>query len=145
MISSKAGAIKQYCSVCKATLDMAVVDTVQSDEVTWLKCPRCNGILPHMMSRDETRSTETPPAPAPQAAAAAVAEAEAPAAIPESERQDARDYDPAQTYRVGEIVYHRSINQYGRILEKTQLPGRRAVIRVQFETGGEPMTLREAQ
>jgi hypothetical protein len=144
MISSKVRSIRQYCSVCKATLDMAVVDTVQNDEVTWLKCPRCNGILPHMMSRDESRDPETSPAPAITATAANVAEVEAPAAIPEADRQAARDYDPAQTYGVGDIVYHRSINQYGRVIEKKQLPGRRAVIRVQFEAG-EPMTLREAQ
>jgi hypothetical protein len=139
MITSKARTIRQYCSVCKATLDMAIVDTVQDHEVTWLKCPRCNGILPHMMSRDETREPETPPA------AVAVAEptVAVPAAIPEPERAAARDYDPASTYEVGDIVYHRSINQYGRVVEKTTLPGQRAAIRVQFEAG-EPMTLREA-
>lgn len=143
MISSKVRAIRQYCSVCKATLDMAVVDTVQSDEVTWLKCPRCNGILPHMMSRDEPRDTETPPAPATPVTTAIVTGAEAPAAIPEGDREKARDYDPTQTYEVGEIVYHRSINQFGRVVEKTLLPGRRAVVKVQFEAG-DPMTLREA-
>jgi len=69
---------------------------------------------------------------------------EAPAAIPESDRGGARDYDPAQTYEVGDIVYHRSMNQYGRVVEKTLLPGNRAVIRVQFEAG-EPISLREGQ
>jgi hypothetical protein len=142
MITSKARTIRQYCSVCKASLDMAVVDTVQSDEVTWLKCPRCNGILPHMLSREEARETETPPAPAAPAVATTATGAQTPAAIPDSDRQSARDYDPAETYQVGEIVYHRSINQYGRVVDKTQLPGRRAVIKVQFEAE-EPMTLRE--
>ena len=141
MISSKVmKTIRQYCSVCKATLDMSVVDTVQSDEVTWLKCPRCAGILPHMLSRDETRVEETPSEPVAEAAPPI----EAPAAIPEADRGDARDYDPAQTYAVGDIVYHRSMNQYGRVVEKTLLPGNRAVIRVQFEAG-EPISLREGQ
>jgi hypothetical protein len=141
MISSKARTIRQYCSVCKATLDMAVVDTVQDHEVTWLKCPRCNGILPHMMSSDEpasqaeTSQQETPPA--------AVATSDAPAAIPESDRAAARDYDPAQSYAVGDVVYHRSLNLFGRVVEKTALPGRRSAIRVQFD-GGDSMTLREA-
>jgi hypothetical protein len=140
MITSKARTIRQYCSVCKATLDMAVVDTVQDHEVTWLKCPRCNGILPHMMSRDEARELETPPAPV----AVAEVPVEAPAAIPEIERNGAQDYDPTLTYEVGAVVYHRSFNQYGRVVEKTQLPGRRAAIRVQFEAGL-PMTLREGE
>jgi hypothetical protein len=142
MISSKARTIRQYCSVCKATLDMAVVDTVQDHEVTWLKCPRCNGILPHMMSSDEA------PAPSeaaqPEAPPAAVSTYEpAPAAIPEADRAVARDYDPTQSYTVGDVVYHRSLNLFGRVVEKTALPGRRSAIRVQFD-GGDPMTLREA-
>jgi hypothetical protein len=131
MISSTR-TIRQYCSVCKATLDMAVVDTVQEHEVTWLKCPRCNGILPHMISREEPREVETP----------APAVVEAPSGIPESERTGARDYDPSHTYEVGEIVYHRSLNRYGRVVEKTVLPGHRAAVRLQFEDG-ESMTLRE--
>jgi hypothetical protein len=135
MILSGTRMIQQYCSVCKATLEMAVVDTVQDHDVTWLKCPRCNGILPHMVSRDE----EAPVAEAPPAAAPPVV---APTAIPEAERGSARDYDAALTYQVGEVIYHRSFNQFGRVLEKIQLAGNRAVIRVQFETG-EPLNLRE--
>jgi hypothetical protein len=132
--------IQQYCSVCKATLEMAIVDTVQDQDVTWLKCPRCNGILPHMLTRaEDAPSEETPPAPAVPATPAA-----APTAIPEAERGTARDYDSSHTYQVGEVIYHRSFNQFGRVLEKTQLAGRRAVIRVQFETG-EPLNLREGQ
>ena len=57
VISSSARTISQYCSVCKATLDMSVVDTVQDNEVTWLKCPRCKGILPHMGSDDAEKTT----------------------------------------------------------------------------------------
>ncbi len=140
MISSKVRTIRQYCSVCKATLDMSVVDTVQGDEVTWLKCPRCAGILPHMLSREEARPEETPSEPA----TVAPPPAEAPAAILESERGAARDYDPGQRYEVGDIVYHRSMNQYGRVVEKSVLPGNRTTIRVQFETG-DPITLREGQ
>jgi hypothetical protein len=131
MISSTR-TIRQYCSVCKATLDMAVVDTVQEHEVTWLKCPRCNGILPHMITREEPREAEVP----------APAVVETPAGIPELERTGARDYDPSLTFVVGEIVYHRSLNRYGRVVEKTVLPGQRAALRVQFEDG-ESMTLRE--
>jgi len=139
MISSKTRSIRQYCSVCKATLEMAVVDTVQDHEVTWLKCPRCNGILPHMMSSESPEETEAPPA---AVAAPATTLRETPAAIPETDRAGSRDYEPGKTYEVGEIVYHRSLNLYGRVIEKTALPGRRAAIRVQFD-GGEPMTLRE--
>lgn len=131
MVQSSVRTIRQYCSVCKATLDMAVVDTVQDHEVTWLKCPRCNGILPHMISDDE-EATEKPQAEA----------VEPETGFSEEERTTAQDYDASLTYEVGQVVYHRSINSFGRVVEKTVLPGQRAAIRVQFE-GGDEMTLRE--
>ena len=121
---------------------MAVVDTVQDHEVTWLKCPRCNGILPHMMSHDELQETLEPPVIAATTTAAAAVVTETPVAIPEPERATARDYEPGLTYQVGEIVYHRSLNAFGRVVEKTALAGHRAAIRVQFD-GGDSMTLRE--
>lgn len=124
--------IRQYCSVCKATLDMGVVDTVQDHEVTWLKCPRCNGILPHMLSSEDEAPKQSEPE---------VVEAPA-TGFDESERQAALDYDASGTYEVGQVVYHRSINKFGRVAEKTMLPGGRAAIRLVFEDGDE-MTLRE--
>lgn len=143
MISSSAKTIRQYCSVCKATLDMAVVDTVQDNDVTWLKCPRCSGILPHMISRDETPE-ETVAESQPEAPLATASPAPAPAGIPQAERDSARDYDSAATFEVGEVVYHRPFNQHGRVTEKTALPGQRAAIQVQFENG-DILTLREGQ
>ena len=127
--------IRQYCSVCKATLDMSIVDTVQDHEVTWLKCPRCNGILPHMLSSDEEPVAAPPAAQSPPAAAP-------PTAFSEAEKESARDYDAAGHYQSGQVVYHRSLNKFGRVIEKTVLAGQRAAIRVRFEDGDE-MTLRE--
>src|SRR5512145_270286 len=139
---SSARTIRQYCSVCKATLDMSIVDTVQDHEVTWLKCPRCNGILPHMLASDEAE-----PAPQVTAAVASPGPAAAPAPAPaaafnEDEKQAAQDYDAASAYQAGQVLYHRSFNKFGRVVEKTVLPGQRAAIRVRFEDG-EEMTLRE--
>jgi hypothetical protein len=131
MVTS-ARTIRQYCSVCKATLDMSVVDTVQDNEVTWLKCPRCNGILPHMIASEEE----------PAAATAAPAAEPASGEFSEIERGAAQDYDSAAMYEVGQVVYHRSINKFARVVAKTVLPGQRAAIRVRFEDG-EEMTLRE--
>jgi hypothetical protein len=124
--------IRQYCSVCKASLDMSIVDTVQDHEVTWLKCPRCNGILPHMIASEEE----------PAAATAAPAAEPASGEFNEIERGAAQDYDSAAMYEVGQVVYHRSINKFARVVAKTVLPGQRAAIRVRFEDG-EEMTLRE--
>jgi hypothetical protein len=137
MVSS-ARTIRQYCSVCKATLDMRVVDTVQDHEVTWLKCPRCSGILPHMSSGDE----DSPAQVVQQAAEQSGTEASPAAGFSEEERAAALDYDAGSTYEVGQVVYHRSMNKFGRVAEKTTLPGQRSAIRVVFEDD-EEMTLRE--
>lgn len=142
MVSSSVRTIRQYCSVCKATLDMAVVDTVQAHEVTWLKCPRCNGILPHMGTADEELDDAPVTTGASPAAAPAPPPAEAEVGLDAQQRAEARDYDPASRYEVGEVLYHRSINRYGRVVAKSILPGQRAAIRVQFDDG-EEMTLRE--
>ena len=127
--------IRQYCSVCKATLDMSIVDTVQDHEVTWLKCPRCNGILPHMLSGEEGAAA------APRTSEPRVVEAPSPG-FSDEERAAALDYDAAAAYQVGQVLYHRSINKFGRVIEKTVLPGQRAAVRVRFDDG-EEMTLRE--
>ncbi len=126
--------IRQYCSVCKATLEMAVVDTVPDNEVTWLKCPRCNGILPHMMS-EEPAAVETASSQTEEATTGA-------SGFDAAEREAAVDYEASGSYEVGQLLYHRSFNAYGRVIEKTVLPGNRAAIRVRFEDG-EEMMLRE--
>ena len=135
VISSSERTIRQYCSVCKATLDMVVVDTVEDNEVTWLKCPRCRGILPHMSSDEPEKPTTE------SAHAGPEPEAETATGFSEEEEASAVDYDPHLTYEVGQVVYHRSINRYGRVAEKKVLPGNRCVIHVAFEE--EVMTLRE--
>ena len=138
MVSS-ARTIRQYCSVCKATLDMGVVDTVQDHEVTWLKCPRCSGILPHMSAGDEESSPKDAVQPPSEVDGT---EASPAAGFSEEERAEALDYDAGSVYEVGKVLYHRSMNKFGRVAEKTTLPGQRAAIRVVFEDD-EEMTLRE--
>ena len=135
VISSSARTISQYCSVCKATLDMSVVDTVQDNEVTWLKCPRCKGILPHMGSDDAEKTAAETTQTGPEA------EPTSPEGFSEEEQASAVDYDPSVTYEVGQVVYHRSINRYGRVMEKKVLPGHRYVIHVAFQD--DIMILRE--
>jgi len=134
VISSSERTIRQYCSVCKATLDMVVVDTVEDNEVTWLKCPRCRGILPHM-------SSDEPEKPVAEAQTGRAPEPESPAGFSEEEQASAVDYDPHQAYEVGQVLYHRSINRYGRVAEKKVLPGNRCVIHVAFDE--DVMILRE--
>ena len=56
--------IEQYCSVCKAVLEMSVVQTSDGEEdgVLWLRCPRCHGFLPKISDNvDQPRRVAEPP------------------------------------------------------------------------------------
>ncbi len=115
--------MKQYCSVCKDVLDMEVVEEGGEDEVTWLKCPQCKGILPHMKLDGEA-----------EAKIAAGAENEF--CLETVQDAEVIEYDSQRQFEVGNVIYHRSWNDYGRVIEKLLLPGDRRAIRVQFLNQG---------
>jgi hypothetical protein len=113
--------MKQYCSVCKKHLDMEVVEEGGEEEVTWLKCPHCKGILPHMKLEGD----------------------EAPKAVDDEgltleglDDEEIIEYDAKRRFEVGDVIYHRSWNDYGRVVEKLLLPGDRHAIRVKFLNQG---------
>jgi len=45
--------IEQFCSVCKKTFDMSVVEEAENQDVIWLNCPGCRGYLPHMLNQED--------------------------------------------------------------------------------------------
>lgn len=102
---------------------MEVIDEGGGDEVTWLKCPRCKGILPHM-KLDGDDSAEAEPA-------------EDEFSLDNIDEDKVQEYDSSRIYEVGEVVYHRSWNDYGRVVEKLILPGDRHAVRVQFLNQGD--------
>lgn len=121
--------IEQYCSVCKKTFQMEIVDDSDSHEVLWLKCPECEGFLPYMTGmedagegdQEETDKNEYELAPEDLTA---------------EERKNALVYNQAEEYKINDIIYHRSWNDYGKVIEKGSLPGDRKVIIVQFVDQG---------
>jgi len=121
MPSTKTNTIEQYCSVCKDQFEMEVVKQGSSKGVVWLKCPGCQGYLPYMP--DENEETD-------ESAGADAAKQEL--AIEDLDIENAREYSENETYEVGEIVHHRSWNDFGKVLSKDQLPGNRKTVWVQF-------------
>jgi hypothetical protein len=121
--------IAQYCSVCKKTFDMPVVEEADSQEVIWLKCPGCSGYLPHMLNQDEIgdgdagEGHETSPA-------------RDDLSIEDLYTENAREYSEVGRYEVGEVIYHRSWNDYGKVVAKETLPGNRKTIVVHFVNQG---------
>jgi len=112
----KAASMIQYCSVCKDYYDMEVVEDGGEGEVTWLRCPECHGILPYMELPEEPKA---PP--------------DASKFGPDSfSKDEVVEYDSHGVFEVGKVIYHRSWNDYGKVIEKILLPGKRFAIRVQF-------------
>jgi len=106
----------QYCSVCKDYYDMEVVEESGESEVIWLRCPNCHGILPYM---------QMPGEPDRRADKAEFG--------PDSfNKNDVIEYDAHAVFDVGRVIYHRSWNDYGKVIEKLTLPGKRSAIKVQF-------------
>ena len=120
--------IKQYCSVCKSEYDMEIIKQGSNESVLWLKCPECKGFLPYMPEED----TE---------AKDADASGDEPVAIEDLDIENAREYAENNVYEIGDVIHHRSWNDYGKIVSKDTLPGNRNTIWVQFLRQGKVQLL----
>jgi hypothetical protein len=113
--------ISQYCSVCKDNFEMEVVKQGSGKGVIWLKCPGCQGFLPYM--QDEAEDQEQGSEEKSDATELA---------IEDLDIENAKEYSENDIYEVGEILHHRSWNDYGRVVSKDLLPGNRRTVWVQF-------------
>lgn len=147
--------ILQYCSVCKAEYEMAVVptDDGEDDGVVWLQCPSCKGFLPKISSSPDLRpraeaasdavaeepAGEAPPADDADAAAAPAPEPPPVAAAPldDIDPERAVPYRPWQTYELGDVIHHLAWDDYGIVIGKETLPGNRRTVKVRFAGAGE--------
>jgi hypothetical protein len=98
-------------------------------DVIWLKCPGCKGFLPHMAEGDEDGGTA--------GGGASDEDVElAPEDFDDAEKEQAREYTESDEYEVGDIIYHRSWNDYGKVISKEELPGNRKTVIVNFGNQG---------
>ncbi len=151
--------IEQYCSVCRAVLEMSVVQTSDGEEdgVLWLRCPRCHGFLPKISdSVDQPRRVAEPtpepgaepeeasepgfgeesPAADPPAAPQSGGAELSPPPMPDFDPETAIPYRPWSHYEVGTVIRHLAWDDYGIVLAKEILPGNRHAVKVQFEKAG---------
>jgi hypothetical protein len=121
--------INQFCSVCKSDFDMEIIKQGSNESVLWLKCPGCKGFLPYMPDEDTEASSSD-------------ADGDETVALEDLDIENAKEYIESNVYEVGEIIHHRSWNDYGRIVSKELLPGNRHTIFVHFLRQG-PVRLLE--
>lgn len=120
--------ITQYCSVCKSEFEMDIIKQGSNESVLWLKCPGCKGFLPYMPedyadANDDNTSDDEP------------------VALEDLDVENAKEYSESYVYQVGEVIHHRSWNDYGKIVAKDVLPGNRHTILVQFLRQGKVQLL----
>jgi hypothetical protein len=109
---------------------MPIVDESVENDVMWLKCPGCQGFLPFMTNdgEEDKDAEKNGEEPKPKGF-----EDIAPEDI---DIESALEYREANKYEVGDIIYHRSWNDYGKVIAKEELPGHRNTIIVQFINQG---------
>jgi len=107
---------------------MEIIKQGSGEGVVWLKCPSCQGFLPYMSEdQDDTASADG-------ADSSAVA-------IEDLDIDNAREYTEDQLYELGDVIHHRSWNDFGKIVSKDMLPGNRKTIWVQFLRQGKVQLL----
>ncbi len=145
--------ILQYCSVCRAELEMELVPTSEEEDgVIWLQCPCCKGFLPKISdSKDFESASESGNSPVETAKEpeseepvdnldddklVGEDESTASAKLSLMDKESAVPYKPSNTYQVNDVIHHLAWDDYGVVLEKEVLPGNRHVIKVIFEIAG---------
>jgi hypothetical protein len=121
--------MKQYCSVCKEQFEMEIVKQGSNENVIWLKCPGCQGFLPFIPEEEGGAQSDGGSA------------AEVDIALEDLDIENAKEYSEQLQYEVGEIIHHRSWNDYGKVISKDMLPGNRRTIWVKFLRQGKVQLL----
>ncbi len=125
--AAKKRMINQHCSVCKKDFDMEIVEgSGSNNDVIWLKCPGCEGFLPYMTEEDGGKASGKGAEPTELA----------PEDLDNEEREHAKEYMESGEYAVDDVIYHRSWNDYGKVVSKEELPGHRKIIIVNFVNQG---------
>lgn len=115
--------IEQRCSVCRKDFEMEVVEGDENSEVLWLRCPQCEGYLPYMTSEGIDEDSD---------GGVSVTGGEDDLALEDIDRDKAVEYEETAEYEIDDIIYHRSWNDYGKVIAKETLPGNRKTIVVKF-------------
>ncbi len=121
--------MKQYCSVCKKQFEMKIIKQGGDESVVWLKCPGCKGFLP-FIPEEEVEDQEV-----------REAQSGAELALEDLDIENSKEYSDKLEFEIGEVIHHRSWNDYGKVIAKDLLPGNRKTIWVQFLRQGKVQLL----
>jgi len=107
-----------FCSVCQRVVKMDMMHKGPAEEVDWLKCPDCEGVVPlfssairEMMGTKEDSSGTVL-------------------------LKDCPEYDMSGCYQIGQIFYHKVWDDYGIVLQKGKESQKGRAIMVSFLKSG---------
>jgi len=151
--------ILEYCSVCDEELEMPIIQRDSSNpHLVWVRCPKCNETKPvdFYQAAEELREGEEEfeeefeeaeeeikpvvPPPAPTRKKKPKKKAKEEEIKPEEIKinpENAREYNPQETFQPGETIFHPKWNDYGVVLRRRRSGGGREIIEVHFEKLGE--------
>ncbi|MFQ6617592.1 MAG: hypothetical protein ACE5QV_02785 [Fidelibacterota bacterium] len=109
------------CRYCKAKTKMELVGENLEKDILWFRCSKCHQVFSFTRSDLIT----DPPAAA-----------DLSGINPESPESDFVLYAPDKTFTVGQALYHKTFNDYGRVLKKEVLSNGRSAIVVSFSKSG---------
>lgn len=109
--------ISQFCTHCERVAKMELIGAVEDQpEKTWYRCTRCRhatliDLVELKKSQEESKK--------------------------KPERSHASEYNPGNTYNVGEAIFHSEWDDVGKVISKERTSGGASSIVVSFERLGE--------
>jgi transcription elongation factor Elf1 len=113
----------KYCPVCKAVVPMSLIRKAEDDDdLYWLHCTECDNSF--ALTRQQYHRKKRP-------------------RISAIKKDRARIYRIKQTYSVGDVIYHRKLNDVGMVIDKAAAPlnSCSGAIVVSFEGSGQKMLI----
>lgn len=107
-----------FCTLCQRVVKMNMLRKGLDDQITWLSCPNCEGIVPLLSAAAKEMMG---------------LKEKLPGTVMKSE---CAEYDLCGTYDVGQIFYHKVWDDYGIVMEKGKESQRGRAILVSFLRGG---------
>jgi hypothetical protein len=108
--------VEAFCSVCNAVRKMELTGDIAGDEnKRWAKCKKCKQTMVINMSSDVVAGKVS---------------------LEGIENESCVTYSPANSYEVGQTIFHENWNDFGKVIAKEILSNGQKSISVEFQNSG---------
>ncbi len=119
--------VEAFCNVCGATTKMELAGEANSgsgdfsENKRWAKCKKCKQMI--IIDLNE------------------IAEIKAQKSASGIKTEDSKEYSPKSTFEVGESIYHKNWDDYGKVIGKETTSNGQNTILVEFQKNGQKKLL----